>query len=719
MSSDYDSDDIDSDTEVKLWSRIYHEPSNADAHECTLGSYMQLLSKDSSDSSSVPSSSSPVCNKESSQKQPLVNGSNPRNELNDASFSSDNANNTEDSDDEPSKSQLMSGMVARGRRPLAASPSICFIDIASSDDSSDDEILILSDTTNGLKPDLVNIKSNRVQSFNSPNIDILKKRDTSSPSPIRSKRLNGGPSKAELALNAFLARCRPEYTPHTGDVNNNEDEEARREERKKKKEQKMMKRHSGEVSLDLLNSLPGSSNRFKRIRKNSEEADLWRVDAEDLPGFKSTLKNKERRRYYSHQKRCETCKEFTDHTSKECPRGASEPTCLICGTSGHIAESCSRKFCTRCCRQGHTSGNCHKHFASNTCDLCGFSGHLSDNCPTIWRKYHTTVTHSSVKPIIDVNVPVNKRIFCCFCGAHGHFAFECRLYAHGKAKVISSPLFYASPRTETMRPPSRSKKRRGDKHTVNGKRKCASEVTDLPSNAKRARQLLNGHVSSSNAIARSNIQQETGSGDAPPLIQGCKMKKKKKKKKSNQTKQSTDQGDRINSSSINMNVIVDTNNLQPSKRITRAQRKLINSSQSNESSTTGQSTVTSAIQSDVNSHVITQKGKVSKAEKKQQLAAALTNGTLNEEKSTTSSNPPGKQKKKKNKKKGKLSQHVTDCSTAQVDQPSSSSTKLTLKSHESSDASHKDKASSSSSGSGVSGNKKKLIAHSNGMKLSR
>lgn len=369
----------------------------------------------------------------------------------------------DDSDDEPSKSQLMSGLANAIIKRKLPSKQATLIDIAS-ESSDDDDVLIISDI-NGNKSRMVS-------------------KNISSESSVKA-----GSSKAKVALDAFLKRCRPNYSPvESQDVNRNVKE--------RPKKQKAPSNHDkSEVSFELLDSLPGNNNRFKRIRRTSDEADLWRVDLEDLPGNSS----KKKQRYFR-MKRCDICKEFTDHCTSQCPKPPPQPVCIICGIDGHTAGMCDRRFCTKCCGQGHSANACQRTLKNELCHSCNLHGHREQTCPNNWRRYHLTVDQVEPEPQLKSNVKVNDRIFCCNCGHEGHFAFECRTYIVSKIWA-TSPLFYATSRMANKIATAKPIKIKGNskrKIETNGLDTAGSNTPNGPSKAKRAkksrlqRQLLNG-----------------------------------------------------------------------------------------------------------------------------------------------------------------------------------------------------------------------------------
>lgn len=276
-----------------------------------------------------------------------------------------------DSDSEPSKSQLIG--LKRKRSP---SPDC----LTSPDDDSDSDVVLLSD-------------------FDDSALHVPSVSNSVSTSywwePVAATKPSTSKS---YALNGFLTRCRPNFVPggHLQTVETPQ-----------------------KVSVDLLNSLPGSNNRFKRIRRShGEDASLWRTDLVD-PAAKS------KSRYYNGKKlvACLNCKKFTDHVVSRCPMPRPPPTCFVCGQIGHLGKSCRKVICGRCFKTGHITTSCGMPVDKVTCTECNYPGHSFNDCPNHWRKYCTTTTTSDVEP--KPEVVRNRRTACSICCSTSHFAFEC------------------------------------------------------------------------------------------------------------------------------------------------------------------------------------------------------------------------------------------------------------------------------------------------------
>lgn len=213
------------------------------------------------------------------------------------------------------------------------------------------------------------------------------------------------------ALATFLTKCQPSYEPKAAPtpVKSSQFSDST-------PKAKMIRK----VTVEMLHSMPGSTNRFKRVKLDSgENPDLWRMDLEDLRALTSYGKKRERyyRRYH-----CSYCKDFTNHSTENCPNPPPEPTCFLCGTNGHEDYECKRKICSKCTGIGHNGHECNVEFWKFSCSQCNLYGHLDDNCPNHWRKFFNTTDPNIDDP--DTTIVRNtERIFCSNCAKKGHFGF--------------------------------------------------------------------------------------------------------------------------------------------------------------------------------------------------------------------------------------------------------------------------------------------------------
>ena len=268
-----------------------------------------------------------------------------------------------DSDSEPSKSQMV---VGRKRKRRASNNSLASL---SSTADTDSDVILVSETE--LEKSLIEVCN-------------------------VSQDQTSEPSACAEALNGFLAKCRPvcQAATRTG--------------------------RARPVSVELLNSLPGSNNRFKRIKLDpDEDPSLWRVDTADC-----VTRNKARR-YFGGQKLvvCLNCKQFTDHVVSRCPKPKPPLTCYVCALAGHHGNSCRSVICGKCFKKGHVSANCTSAPFRAACSVCGCSGHSSSVCPDHWRKFCSTTSPTESDP--EPSVKRKARASCSSCCSNSHFAFEC------------------------------------------------------------------------------------------------------------------------------------------------------------------------------------------------------------------------------------------------------------------------------------------------------
>lgn len=138
--------------------------------------------------------------------------------------------------------------------------------------------------------------------------------------------------------------------------------------------------------------------------------------------------------------------------------------CLVCFGEGHMASSCPRltcadcgKFndhfppfcpisqrCPRCHERGHDQADCRSKLrvpaSQGTCDLCSTTGHIADDCELLWRT-------SGPPAVVSVNDSRLKRLSCYECGQPHHLGNDCPSRRPGKPLGTSTWSLYLKPHT--------------------------------------------------------------------------------------------------------------------------------------------------------------------------------------------------------------------------------------------------------------------------------
>ncbi|RWS07220.1 hypothetical protein B4U79_16146 [Dinothrombium tinctorium] len=186
-----------------------------------------------------------------------------------------------------------------------------------------------------------------------------------------------------------------------------------------------------DLSVELLDSIPGDGRRFKRIKRNpGEDPSLWKIDVKDL-AYNYNI-HTDVSRYYkdlrNSNKWCDHCEKYGNHPTALC-NAKQAIVCLICGQNGHRIGLCKIKLCTQCFQFGHTKKQCRLNVKSLQCEICKMKGHQSTTCPYHWRKYsNTTEINSSNTNNIELQLPKIRRRkdrSCSHCAGY-HYIFKCK-----------------------------------------------------------------------------------------------------------------------------------------------------------------------------------------------------------------------------------------------------------------------------------------------------
>lgn len=388
-----DCDAIDPDIECQLYSSIYHQPNQDHDHvsnsqNLAPGSLVQLEKVDENLNLKEPS---PISHAELPPKS-------PKKEIVFIEI---------DSEEELSKTDLIARNSSRARQ------SFNQVYTLSSDSDTEEEYPVDVDFS---------------QAFCS-NILVNGEVD---PLPIdaanKSVELKSSATENK-ALSAFLEKCKPGYSQLSSSEGKSNKRKAHPEATPKT------------VSLELLNSLPGSSNRFKKIKLDKgEDASLWKINSQDL------VSPFARRNRYYRESKCNHCKEFTNHETRDCPFPRPQSVCFLCSEEGHKGEWCPNVICRKCKGTGHPSHMCSTEVWKLECIECGLYGHVYEHCPNHWRRYSiysTKKVEDGGKNIVNPSQR-NKRVFCCNCVQKGHFYFECRLKSDISHNLPTSPFLNTS-----------------------------------------------------------------------------------------------------------------------------------------------------------------------------------------------------------------------------------------------------------------------------------
>ncbi|XP_067120803.1 zinc finger CCHC domain-containing protein 7-like [Centruroides vittatus] len=238
-----------------------------------------------------------------------------------------------------------------------------------------------------------------------------------------------------------------------------------------------------------INVSPDSSENFERYNDQ-----VWYVSNQDL--YQS-----QKSRYYNKTAyvMCCICLE-RGHRMRDCTKPKKEPTCYLCGYSGHIGRKCPRGSCEICLSLKHRTKKCKAHMETEleqTCKLCQLPGHIKFDCPDFWRRYHLTREN---KPIKQSERSVNNNAYCYNCGKKGHFGHLCYELRMDERMFPTIPFImsYDSPfkkdkqkadRTKELVKKRKKKKRKTKRSNIDNSalqtsktvspKKCLQNVTDL------------------------------------------------------------------------------------------------------------------------------------------------------------------------------------------------------------------------------------------------
>ncbi|KAF6726740.1 Zinc finger CCHC domain-containing protein 7 [Oryzias melastigma] len=153
----------------------------------------------------------------------------------------------------------------------------------------------------------------------------------------------------------------------------------------------------------------------------TSQNDTWAVSDKDKYGSDQSLVS----RYFfpGRSSFCHRCFK-TGHAAKSCFLDKKSPTCVLCGTQGHIQKNCPGRPCPDCGLPSHGVRPCGIPPVWNQhCRRCGMRGHLSFTCPDTWRQYHHTVKPGA--PLRSKSVFRKSRAHCYNCSKRGHYGYEC------------------------------------------------------------------------------------------------------------------------------------------------------------------------------------------------------------------------------------------------------------------------------------------------------
>lgn len=526
-----DSDAVDSDIEEQLYAQIYHRCDEGDVE-----------SSNESDKSRLNDDS--VISVNRVPKWEIQQSGNPH-------FMALNTNSEvitvgSDSDEDNLCSRSM--VAGKITRPADSSDSeISFLDISS--DSSCDNINLTSDSVFRLgnvsgfhDQDDESAQTSESSEEDENDLQILDDNSDDDNDVIPNK-----PSSSK-GLKSFLMKCKPSYSPSA------EEKSKRQSERFEVREKADKVVDIKEVTLDLLNSLPGSNNRFKRMKQDKgESSDLWRLDIEDI---QSNAKKRLAKARYYRQHRCNHCRDFTSHPTEKCPFPKPESVCTMCGYEGHVDDQCEDVICSKCFRVGHASHYCSFNFKNVSCTLCSLFGHTVENCSNHWRQYHLTTYRGMIQSkTIKKNV---SRIWCANCGRKGHFAHECHQLYTCKSFWPTSPFLKPSSAMFNIK----ISKQEGSSKNGNGKnsrnftvstpatlKRKKSKCSDTPAGLDGISNLFNSSskINPSNTPKRertatnssrknySKRRKDTNNSTESPNQTPAKKRKNNKRKKSNST----------------------------------------------------------------------------------------------------------------------------------------------------------------------------------------
>lgn len=184
----------------------------------------------------------------------------------------------------------------------------------------------------------------------------------------------------------------------------------------------------GNEKEDADNSIQLNLEGFETsIKEEGENGAEWSIGDKDLEAQIGNYTPFRRvNRYYTSDKNiiCRNC-DNRGHLSKNCSVPRKVRTCCLCGTSGHLQNTCPARLCSNCFMPGHFFKDCiEKAHWKKKCHRCSVTGHYADACPEIWRQYHLTVEEGPIrKPRSGSG---NKaEVYCYNCSMKGHFGHEC------------------------------------------------------------------------------------------------------------------------------------------------------------------------------------------------------------------------------------------------------------------------------------------------------